>query len=77
MSSRFEAFLEKVVTEWVYEPVVFYLHAAWFTVWLILGLDINLLTLVVSLEAIFLCLGLGMSQRHHAEELKDHISETS
>src|SRR5258708_12433898 len=30
------------------------LHVVWFTAWLLLRLDINLLTLIVSLEAIFL-----------------------
>ena len=31
-----------------------YLHVVWFILWFFLKLDINLLTLVVSLEAIFL-----------------------
>lgn len=30
-----------------------FLHAVWFVVWLVLRLDINLLTLIVSLEAIY------------------------
>ena len=72
-----ERWLEKVVTEWVYTPISFWLHVVWFIAWFIVGLDINLLTLVVSLEAIFLCLGLGMVQRHEAEKLKQHISDTT
>lgn len=38
------------------------LHTVWFTVWFILGLDIDLLTLIVSLEAIYLELFLGDNQ---------------
>lgn len=38
------------------------LHAIWFAVWLLLRLDINLLTLIVSLEAIFLSAFVMMSQ---------------
>src|ERR1700712_2912147 len=51
-----------------------WLHTVWFLLWLALGLDINLLTLIVSLEAIFLCIFLLMSgnrqgerDRHQAE----------
>jgi uncharacterized membrane protein len=51
-----------------------WLHAVWFLLWFELALDINLLTLIVSLEAIFLCIFLLMSgnrqrerDRHQAE----------
>lgn len=41
-------------------------HVAWFAVWLALHLDINLLTLIVSLEAIFLATFVLMSQNRGA-----------
>lgn len=44
------------------------LHALWFLVWFVLKLDINLLTLVVSLEAIFLAAFVMMSQSRSAQK---------
>jgi uncharacterized membrane protein len=51
-----------------------WLHTVWFLLWFDIGFDINLLTLIVSLEAIFLCIFLLMSgnrqgerDRHQAE----------
>jgi uncharacterized membrane protein len=46
------------------------LHVVWFTVWLLLRLDINLLTLVVSLEAIFLATFVLMTQNRQASKDK-------
>jgi uncharacterized membrane protein len=46
------------------------LHIVWFTVWLLLRLDINLLTLIVSLEAIFLTTFVLMSQNRQANKDK-------
>jgi len=37
------------------------LHAAWFSIWLIYDFDINILTLAVSLEAIFIGIFLLMA----------------
>ncbi len=48
-----------------------YIHIAWFAVWLIAHLDINLLTMIVSLEAIFLATFVLISQNRAA--IKDHI----
>lgn len=44
------------------------LHAVWFVLWFTLKLDINLLTLIVSLEAIFLCIFLLMSGNRQGEK---------
>ncbi len=44
------------------------LHVVWFTVWLLLRVDINLLTLIVSLEAIFLATFVLMSQNRQASK---------
>ena len=46
------------------------LHVVWFTMWLLLRLDINLLTLVVSLEAIFLATFVLMTQNRQASKDK-------
>lgn len=45
-------------------------HAVWFSTWLILGLDINLLTLIVSLEAIFIGIFLLM-YGNRAEQVRE------
>jgi uncharacterized membrane protein len=44
-----------------------WLHTVWFLLWFDLALDINLLTLIVSLEAIFLCIFLLMSGNRQSE----------
>lgn len=48
------------------------IHTLWFILWFILNLDINLLTLVVSLEAIYLELFLGDNQSEIQDSLKEH-----
>jgi len=49
------------------------LHVIWFSLWLALRLDINLLTLIVSLEAIILMNILLMAQNRQAkkDDLRD------
>lgn len=51
----------------------FILHLLWFTIWLILGISVDLLTLIVSLEAIVLMNILLMYQNRQAsqDELRD------
>jgi uncharacterized membrane protein len=44
------------------------LHVTWFALWLLLRLDINLLTLIVSLEAIFLATFVLMNQNRQSEK---------
>jgi uncharacterized membrane protein len=44
-----------------------WLHTIWFLLWFDLSLDINLLTLIVSLEAIYLCVFLLMSGNRQSE----------
>ncbi|MFW0862726.1 MAG: DUF1003 domain-containing protein [Candidatus Komeilibacteria bacterium] len=43
------------------------LHIIWFTLWLWLRIDINMLTMIVSLEAIILMTVLLMAQNRQAE----------
>lgn len=44
------------------------LHTIWFSLWFLFRLDINLLTLIVSLEAIILCTIILMSQNRQSEK---------
>ena len=47
----------------LFTPISALLHTIWFALWLSLGLDINLLTLIVSLEAIYITLFIGLGQK--------------
>jgi uncharacterized membrane protein len=47
----------------LFTPISALLHTIWFATWLVLGLDINLLTLIVSLEAIYITLFIGLGQK--------------
>lgn len=51
------------------------LHVIWFTLWFVLKKDINTLTLIVSLEAIFLASFVLMSQNRSGErdKLRDDL----
>lgn len=55
-------------------------HTIWFTTWLALKLDISLLTLIVSLEAIYICIFLLMAANKEEETrqsatVKDKIQD--
>jgi uncharacterized membrane protein len=47
----------------LFTPLSALLHTIWFILWFALGLDINLLTLIVSLEAIYITLFIGLGQK--------------
>jgi hypothetical protein len=47
----------------LFTPLSALLHTIWFASWFALGLDINLLTLIVSLEAIYITLFIGLGQK--------------
>lgn len=47
----------------LFTPLSALLHTIWFIAWFALGLDINLLTLIVSLEAIYITLFIGLGQK--------------
>jgi hypothetical protein len=47
----------------LFTPVSALLHTVWFVVWFAAGLSINLLTLIVSLEAIYITLFIGLGQK--------------
>jgi uncharacterized membrane protein len=47
----------------LFTPLSALLHTVWFVAWFSLGLSINLLTLIVSLEAIYITLFIGLGQK--------------
>jgi len=47
----------------LFTPISALLHTIWFIAWFALGLSINLLTLIVSLEAIYITLFIGLGQK--------------
>jgi uncharacterized membrane protein len=47
----------------LFTPLSALLHTVWFALWFLLKLDINLLTLIVSLEAIYITLFIGLGQK--------------
>jgi hypothetical protein len=47
----------------LFTPISALLHTIWFIAWFTFGLDINLLTLIVSLEAIYITLFIGLGQK--------------
>ena len=47
----------------LFTPISALLHTIWFIVWFAAGLSINLLTLIVSLEAIYITLFIGLGQK--------------
>ena len=63
----------------LFTPLSALLHTVWFIVWFAAGLSINLLTLVVSLEAIYITLFIGLGQNLQtkrdkvAQEQRDHM----
>jgi uncharacterized membrane protein len=65
--------LTSSVSAWVGSWLFFDLHIVWFGLWLLFRLDINLLTLLVSLEAIILMLLLLMQQNRQVK--KDDVRD--
>jgi uncharacterized membrane protein len=55
----------------LFTPVSALLHTIWFVTWFAAGLSINLLTLVVSLEAIYITLFIGLGQK--LQDKRAHI----
>jgi hypothetical protein len=63
----------------LFTPISALLHTVWFVAWFASGLSINLLTLIVSLEAIYITLFIGLGQNLQtkrdkvAQEQRDHM----
>jgi len=49
--------------DWLFTPISALLHTVWFIAWFAFGLPINTLTLIVSLEAIYITLFIGLGQK--------------
>jgi hypothetical protein len=66
----------------LFTPISALFHTIWFVAWFALGLKIDLLTLIVSLEAIYITLFIGLGQNLQtkrdkvAQEQRDHIQES-
>ncbi len=66
----FVKFLDKIadgIARWTGSWSFLLLHVVWFSLWLIYELDINMLTMIVSLEAIILMTVLLMSQNRQSK----------
>lgn len=67
------------VIEWVLERIFsvpsLYIHTVWFIVWFAVKLDISLLTNIVSLEAIYIGLLVGIQQLGHHKAIKKHFNK--
>jgi hypothetical protein len=63
----------------LFTPLSALLHSIWFIAWFAAGLSISLLTLIVSLEAIYITLFIGLGQSLQAkrdkvaQEQRDHM----
>lgn len=67
--------LAERVTEWVGSTPFFVSHIIWFALWLILGLSQELLTLTVSLEAIFLTILILRAQNVQGKRWEIYIKQ--
>jgi uncharacterized membrane protein len=65
--------------DFLFTPISALVHTIWFVTWFAAGLSINLLTLIVSLEAIYITLFIGLGQNLQtkrdkvAQEQRDHM----
>jgi uncharacterized membrane protein len=55
----------------LFTPISALLHTIWFIVWFAAALSINLLTLIVSLEAIYITLFIGLGQK--LQDKRSHV----
>lgn len=65
------------LSEWFGSTPFIALHVIWFAVWLILGLPKELLTLIVSLEAIFLAIFVLRAENVQSERLEKYVKEAT
>lgn len=73
LRKRVETAASDKVTAFVGSWACIYLHTVWFLLWWLFHLDVNLLTLIVSLEAIYLMSAVMMSQNRAVE--KDEVRD--
>ena len=60
---------------WVGSWAFLVIHVVWFAIWLAWDIDINMLTMIVSLEAIILMILLLMAQNRQSarDDLRDEV----
>lgn len=63
------------LSQWFGSTPFILLHVVWFIVWFVFGLEENLLTLVVSLEAIFLALFILRAENIEGKRMEKYIKE--
>lgn len=68
--------LQKIINEVLSIPSAF-MHTVVFIVWFIARWDLNLLTNIVSLEAIYLTIFVGVTQQTHHKGIKHHLEVTA
>lgn len=54
-----------VILDVVFSKPSLLVHTVWFVWWFVFGKDVNLLTNIVSLEAIYIGVLIGVQQLHH------------
>jgi len=59
----------------LFTPISVIVHTTWFVFWLLCNFDINILTLIVSLEAIYITLFIGLEQKSMHDTVKTHKPE--
>lgn len=65
--------LIKVTLSGIFSKPSVIVHTIWFILWFAFGLDVSLLTNIVSLEAIYIGILIGIQQIHHHKETAKHI----
>lgn len=63
------------VLDLIFSKVSLVIHTVWFVFWFLKGQDVSLLTNIVSLEAIYIGILIGIQQLHHHKVMKQHISK--
>jgi len=64
--------MSKNIQSMLFSKTSIAVHSIWFFIWLVFQLNINLLTLIVSLEAIYITLFIGLEQRNLHQVMKSH-----
>jgi len=80
MAKKFNSLLDnitQIVSIFVGSWTGVLFHTVWFFLWLVYRLDINLLTLIVSLEAIFICIFLLMAANKEESQRRLTVSKES
>jgi hypothetical protein len=80
---KFDSFVGKIIPNiavdaslrFIFSKTSILLHTIWFIYWFVSKSDVGLLTNIVSLEAIYVGILIGLQQTGHHESVKEHITE--